>query len=97
MRILKKILPFIFLIQLFCLSFTYKTIYMKKVATTKNRSTRAKTRASVYEPVSRNIYFDGFSYRVRISVDGVKQSRNFSSKKAATAFRRQAELSRATA
>jgi len=34
---------------------------------------------------------------VRISVDGVKQSRNFSSKKAATAFRRQAELSRATA
>lgn len=42
-----------------------------------------------YQTVSKNIYFDGYSYRVRASVNGKRYSRNFSSKREAYAFRRQ--------
>jgi len=42
-----------------------------------------------YTPVSSNIYFDGYSYRVRMSIDGVRYSKNFSSKNAAVKFRNQ--------
>ena len=69
---------------------------MKKTAT-KNRNARTVNRVSVYEPISDNIYYDGYSYRVRVSVDGVKHSRNFSNKKAAVAFKRQATAWRANA
>jgi hypothetical protein len=48
--------------------------------------TRRKT-MTTYTPVSNNIYHDGSSYRVRVSVDGTKYSKNFSSKKQAIAFR----------
>lgn len=60
------------------------------MATTKNRtkSTNRKT-VTTYEPVTNNIYHDGFSYRVRVSVDGTKYSKNFSSRKAAVQFRNQ--------
>ena len=61
---------------------------MKKSATTRKTSTRRSTK-TVYEPITNNIYFDGFSYRVRVSVNGTKYSRNFSSKKTATTFRNQ--------
>lgn len=48
----------------------------------------AKTAASTYVAVSHHIYFDGFSYRVRASVNGTRYSQNFSSKKKAFAFRK---------
>lgn len=44
-------------------------------------------RATNYAPVSNNIYFDGSSYRVRVSVDGTKYSKNFTSKKQAIQYR----------
>jgi hypothetical protein len=39
-------------------------------------------------PISHHIYFDGYSYRVRASIGGVKYSQNFSSKKRAYEFRK---------
>ncbi len=42
-----------------------------------------------YSKVSDNIYFDGYSYRVRVSVNGARYSKNFSSKKAALQYRKQ--------
>jgi len=65
------------------------------MATKKTTATRAKgitrktSTVTTYVPVSNNIYFDGFSYRVRASVNGTKYSRNFSSKKKAYAFRKE--------
>lgn len=56
---------------------------MVKSKTTK---TRRKTN---YTAVSNNIYFDGSSYRVRVSVNGTKHSKNFSSRKQAVAYRNQ--------
>lgn len=46
-----------------------------------------KTKGS-YEFISDNVYYDGTSYRVRVSVNGNRVSKNFSSKKAAFAFRK---------
>ncbi len=46
-----------------------------------------KTKGS-YEFISDNVYYDGTSYRVRVSVNGNRISKNFSSKKAALAFRK---------
>ena len=58
---------------------------MGKKTTTRNRRTTKTT----YVPVSSNVYFDGSSYRVRVSVDGTKYSKNFSSKRSAIQFRNQ--------
>lgn len=61
----------------------------KQTATRTKGTTRKTTGVTTYVPVSNNIYFDGFSYRVRASVGGTKYSRNFSSKKKAYAFRKE--------
>ena len=53
---------------------------MKTTKTTR----RTKT---TYVPVSNNVYFDGNSYRVRVSVEGTKFSKNFSSKRTAISYR----------
>jgi hypothetical protein len=53
----------------------------------KNKTAKVTTPKTTYRSVSNNIYFDGFSYRVRMSIDGVRYSKNFSSKKAALKFR----------
>jgi len=50
--------------------------------TTKSRSTK-----TTYVPVSNNVYYDGNSYRVRVSVEGTKHSKNFSSKRTAITYR----------
>ena len=47
-----------------------------------------KTTVSTYVPVSHHNYYDGFSYRVRASVNGTRYSQNFSSKKKAFEFRK---------
>jgi len=60
---------------------------MASKKTTTNKSTK-RTPVTTYVPVSNNIYFDGTSYRVRVSVDGTRYSQNFSSKKKAYAFRK---------
>ena len=48
--------------------------------------------SSIYEPVSHHIYFDGYSYRVRASIGGIRYSQNFSSKKKAFEFRKKLGL-----
>ena len=52
----------------------------------KQTSTRRQT-VTTYVPVSDNIYHDGSSYRVRVSINGTKYSKNFSSKKKAVQYR----------
>ena len=42
---------------------------------------------TTYVPVSDNIYHDGSSYRVRVSINGKKYSKNFSNKRKAVTFR----------
>ena len=53
---------------------------MKKTTTRRNQKT-------IYVPVARNVYYDGGSYRVRATVEGVKYSKNFSNKKTAIQYR----------
>ena len=48
-----------------------------------------KATPSVYEAVSKNVYFDGSSYRTRVSVNGSKYSKSFQSKKKAISYRNQ--------
>lgn len=62
----------------------------KKGSSTKKATAKMTSRETVstYEPVSHHIYFDGYSYRVRASVNGVKHSANFSSKKKAFEYRK---------
>ena len=57
------------------------------MATSTKRKMKTTRRSSIYEPVSNNIYHDGSSYRVRVSLDGEKYSKNFSSKKQAIQYR----------
>jgi hypothetical protein len=52
----------------------------------KQTSTRRQT-VTTYVPVSDNIYHDGSSYRVRVSIDGTKYSKNFSNKRKAVQYR----------
>jgi len=49
---------------------------------------KGNKRTGTYEFISDNVYYDGTSYRVRVSVNGSRVSKNFSSKKAALAFRK---------
>jgi hypothetical protein len=42
---------------------------------------------TTYVPVSDNIYHDGSSYRVRVSINGTKFSKNFSNKRKAITYR----------
>jgi hypothetical protein len=52
---------------------------MKKTTNTGTKST--------YTPVSKNVYHDGYSYRVRVSVKGQVISKNFSNKRKAIVYR----------
>jgi SHS2 domain-containing protein len=52
----------------------------------KQSSTRRQT-VTTYVPVSDNIYHDGSSYRVRVSINGKKYSKNFSNKRKAVTYR----------
>lgn len=61
---------------------------MRKTNSRMKKSVRAtKKQKTVYVPISSNIYFDGHSYRVRVSFNGTRISQNFSSKRKATTFR----------
>ena len=42
---------------------------------------------TMYQRVSKNVYFDGYSYRTRVIVNGVRYSKNFPSKKKAITYR----------
>ena len=53
------------------------------------KTTNSRETVTTYVPVSDNIYHDGSSYRVRVSLNGTKYSKNFSSKRAAVQYRNQ--------
>jgi hypothetical protein len=53
------------------------------------KTTNSRETVTTYVPVSDNIYHDGYSYRVRVSVNGKKVSKNFRTKKDALAFRKE--------
>ena len=52
----------------------------------KTRTARTTTKTT-YVAVATNVYFDGNSYRVRVTRDGKRTSRNFTSKRKAIQFR----------
>lgn len=52
-----------------------------------NHKKQIEMRKSNYVSVGKNIYRDGSSYRVRVSVNGERQSRNCSSKREAVKVR----------
>ncbi len=54
-----------------------------------------RTTVTVYVPITSNIYHDGYSYRVRVSVKGTVISKNFSNKRKAITFRNELRKSRA--
>ena len=62
---------------------------MKKTTTSKMKKSASRRTKTTYVPVSNNVYYDGHSYRVRVSVDGTKISKNFGSKRNAISFRNQ--------
>ena len=53
------------------------------------KKTNSRTSANKYVYVSENIYFDGKSYRVRVSKNKVKHTKNFPSKKKALSYRKE--------
>ena len=53
----------------------------------KKTTNKTRTTKTTYVPVSNNVYHDGSSYRVRVSINGEKISKNFSNKKKAITFR----------
>lgn len=55
----------------------------------KKTSTKTQSRRKSYVAVTNNIYHDGTSYRVRVSVNGEKYSKNFTSKRQAISYRNQ--------
>ena len=53
----------------------------------KKTTKSARRTKTIYVPVATNVYYDGGSYRVRATVDGVTYSKNFSNKKTAIQYR----------
>lgn len=56
---------------------------------TTNKAARRATPKTIYVPVSTNVYYDGSSYRVRMTLDGSRVSKNFGSKRNAISYRNQ--------
>ena len=61
---------------------------MKQTTNRMKKTATRRTTKTTYVAVSNHIYHDGTSYRVRASIDGTKYSQNFSSKRAAFAYRK---------
>ena len=61
---------------------------MAKTTTSRmKKSATRQTPKTIYVPVASNVYYDGGSYRVRATVNGVKHSKNFSNKRKAVSYR----------
>jgi hypothetical protein len=65
---------------------------MKKITLSKlQRKVRAQARRrysiTMYVPVADNVYYDGYSYRVRVTNDYERTSKNFNKIKKAIKFR----------
>ena len=53
------------------------------------KTARRATPKTIYVPVAQNVYYDGSSYRVRMTMNGTRVSKNFGSKKNAITYRNQ--------
>jgi hypothetical protein len=60
----------------------------------RSRSTQTSNDAT-YTSVAKNIYRDGSSYRARVSVNGIRESRNFRTKREAVQWRNEMIAERA--
>lgn len=60
----------------------------------RSRSTQTSNDAT-YTSVAKNIYRDGSSYRARVSVNGIRESRNFRTKREAVQWRNEMIADRA--
>ncbi len=52
------------------------------------RNTTGRNSITIYVPVSHHVYYDGTSYRVRVTRGGERTSKNFGSKRKALEFRK---------
>lgn len=57
--------------------------------TQRRGSNRSTQNSQSYETVAKNISRDGSSYRARVSVNGIRESRNFATKREAITWRNQ--------
>lgn len=64
-----------------------KTKNLVSKTTSKSVTTSTATPATDYTNVAPNIYRSGDIYRVRITLDGVRYSKNFKSKRQAVIYR----------
>lgn len=78
-----------------------KRVELKKIGTTLSTLTKKNVSANKavitnfpvsivknhYQAIDRNIYYDGYSYRTRVTINGKVNSRNFSNVRAAKKFR----------
>lgn len=79
--------PYGFFCLFLCYHFFYYNFYSSKLKTKMATKKTNKASATTYVPVSKNVYFDGTSYRTRVSKNGVCYSKNFSSKRKAITYR----------
>jgi len=56
-----------------------KKINSRKIRKKARSLALRRNTVTIYVPVIRNIYYDGLSYRVRVTRDGERSSKNFSS------------------
>ena len=75
---------------------TVKAMTVKSTQrTTAKSSTPANNSENNYSSVAKNIYRDGSSYRARVSVNGIRSSRNFRTKREAVQWRNEMIAGRA--
>ena len=69
----------------------------RSTQTTNDRSQRSTQTSNdaTYTSVAKNIYRDGSSYRARVSVNGIRESRNFRTKREAVQWRNEMIAERA--
>ena len=64
-----------------------KQVPLHKVRERARAQARRRTSVTMYVPVADNIYYDGYSFRVRVTQDYERISRNFTKIKKAIKFR----------
>lgn len=64
-----------------------KVLTRKEFVAKRKANARRRHSTTMYVPVGDNIYYDGYSYRVRVTRDGNRTSENFDSIKDAVRFR----------
>jgi hypothetical protein len=60
---------------------------IKKVLAKANSLAKRRYSVTIYVPVAPNVYYDGTSYRVRVTYDYLRTSKNFHKIKDALRFR----------